>query len=81
MNVFCKELPGHSNGSTGILIDEKYFFSGDSLLKDFNTITALPGGNRKLYNKVTKQYIYFLRKRNNYFSWTWKIFSKIENMY
>ena len=81
LNIFCKELPGHSNGSIGILIDEKYFFSGDSLIKDCDTITALPGGNRKLYSKVTKPYVDSLEKEIIIFPGHGNFFSKIENMY
>lgn len=62
LNIFCKELPGHSFGSIGILINGKYFFSGDSLIENSDVITVLPGGNRKLYNKVTKPYIDTLEK-------------------
>lgn len=41
------ELPGHSEGSIGILLDEKHFFSGDSLLEETEIELRLPGGNKK----------------------------------
>lgn len=41
------EIPGHSLGSTCILIDDEICFSGDSLLKDFPTECGLPGGSKK----------------------------------
>ena len=47
------ELPGHSQGSTGIFLDEKYFFSGDSLLEGKETELRFPGGSRTLWNSVS----------------------------
>lgn len=41
------EMPGHSLGSIGILLDEKYFFSGDSLFENYDIETHLPGGSEK----------------------------------
>lgn len=49
-NLF--EMPGHSQGSIGILLDEKYFFSGDSLIENHEIATRLPGGSRKKWNEV-----------------------------
>lgn len=47
------ELPGHSKGSIGILANDKYFFSGDSLLPDREIELRFPGGNRKLWETVS----------------------------
>ncbi len=47
--IFMIETPGHSRGSICILIDNDYLFSGDTLLRDYNTVTRLKGGNRKLF--------------------------------
>lgn len=47
------ETPGHSKGSISIVIDNKYMFSGDSLLKDVDVITRFPGGSTKEYNNIT----------------------------
>ncbi len=47
------ETPGHSKGSISIVIDNKYLFSGDSLLKDMEVITKFPGGSTKIYNIIT----------------------------
>ena len=46
------EIPGHSMGSIGILVDDACFFSGDSLLENTETETGLPGGSRKKWNDV-----------------------------
>ena len=45
--------PGHSKGSISILVDNKFLFSGDSLLKDYPTVTRLKGGNSKVYREKT----------------------------
>ena len=47
------ELPGHSMGSIGILLDNDKFFSGDSLMQDCETALRLPGGSRKKWNEIS----------------------------
>ena len=47
------ELPGHSPGGTGIIVDENTFFSGDSLMKDTVVELRLPGGNKKDWETVS----------------------------
>ena len=51
------ETPGHSPGSICILINDKYIFSGDSLVDGNKVITRLPGGSRKDYNQITKPFL------------------------
>ena len=46
------EMPGHSDGSTGIILDEKYFFSGDSLMEDKPVELRFPGGSRKKWEQT-----------------------------
>ena len=46
------EIPGHSLGSIGIIIDGKYFFSGDSLMENFEIELRMPGGNRKKWHEI-----------------------------
>lgn len=46
-------LPGHSQGSIGILIDEKDFFSGDSLIKEQTVELRFPGGSEELWKMVS----------------------------
>ena len=48
------EMPGHSAGSIGILVDEQYFFSGDSLLEGKEIELRFPGGSRKMWESVGK---------------------------
>ena len=60
--ISLKECPGHSWGSCCILIDEKYLFSGDSLIKDMKTVTKLPGGNNDEFWSITVPYFKRLPK-------------------
>lgn len=46
-------LPGHSPGSIGIMVSDKYFFSGDSLLPDHDIELRFPGGSRKDWEKIS----------------------------
>jgi len=48
--------PGHSKGSICILVDHQDLFSGDSLLRDYPTITRLRGGSSKAYKEKTMAY-------------------------
>ena len=42
-------IRGHSEGSSLIVMDNKYAFTGDSLLKKYPVIVSFPKGNRKIY--------------------------------
>ena len=46
------EMPGHSMGSIGIVLDNLYFFSGDSLLENTDISLRLPGGSRNKWKEV-----------------------------
>lgn len=46
-------IPGHSAGSSLIVLDGKYAFTGDSLLKDLPIIIRFPGSNKEDYLKIT----------------------------
>lgn len=50
-------LPGHSKGSCCIELDEKYVFTGDSLIPDVKTITRFPGGSEQQYNDLSIPYL------------------------
>lgn len=46
-NKIClREMPGHSPGSIGIMINDSIFFSGDSLLPDREVELRFPGGSK-----------------------------------
>lgn len=51
LNLFS--TPGHSRGSSCILFDEQYLFSGDTLLHDYETALRFPGGSRKNWEVIT----------------------------
>ena len=51
------EIPGHSRGSIGILVDNRYFFSGDSLMQDLEIELRLPGGSKRLWEQIGKNRI------------------------
>lgn len=46
------EIPGHSQGGIGILLDEKEFFSGDSLMENSEIELRMPGGSRKKWKEI-----------------------------
>lgn len=46
--------PGHSDGSCMILFDNKYLFTGDSLILNKPVITKFPSGNKNDYINITK---------------------------
>ncbi len=45
-------LPGHSMGSIGILLDGKYFFSGDSLIENHEIGLGMPGGSKRKWREI-----------------------------
>ena len=47
------ETPGHSSGSSCILIDNQYLFSGDTLLHNYETALRFPGSSKKMWNAIT----------------------------
>lgn len=55
-----KELPGHSAGSSALVIDGRLLFAGDSLFRDYETGLRLPGGSEKLWNEVSKPWLWQL---------------------
>lgn len=46
------EMPGHSQGSIGILLDDMRFFSGDSLMENSEIELRMPGGSRKKWKEI-----------------------------
>lgn len=46
------EMPGHSLGSVGILLDGAHFFSGDSLLENCEIELRMVGGSRKKWKEI-----------------------------
>lgn len=46
-------IPGHSQGSCCIVMNDEVVFTGDSLLADYSVITRFPGGNTKDYKNIS----------------------------
>ncbi len=46
-------IPGHSQGSSLIVMNGQYAFTGDSLLKDLPIIIRFPGSNKADYESIT----------------------------
>ena len=44
-------------GSICISIEDRYIFTGDSLVQGAKIVTRLPGGNKSLYKEITKPYL------------------------
>lgn len=42
-------IPGHSKGSSLIILDDKIAFTGDSLIQDWPIVTRFPGSNHEQY--------------------------------
>lgn len=47
------KTPGHSEGSSMYLFDEKYLFSGDSIFKDFPVFTMLYKNGKNDFKNIT----------------------------
>lgn len=62
LSIQVIKTPGHSIGSICILINEKYVFTGDSLVGGNTVITKLPGGSKRAYEKQTRPFLESLRK-------------------
>jgi hydroxyacylglutathione hydrolase len=50
-SIYVEETPGHSKGSSSIVLDGIYLFSGDSLSIDYKVITKLPNGSEIKYKE------------------------------
>ena len=45
-------LPGHSDGSIGIMVNRCNFFSGDSLFEEHEVELGFPGGDREKWKTI-----------------------------
>jgi glyoxylase-like metal-dependent hydrolase (beta-lactamase superfamily II) len=55
--ITLMEVPGHSVGSIGIDIDHTDFFSGDSLLEEYEVELRFPGGSAEKWEEIGKKRI------------------------
>lgn len=58
----CYSMPGHTPGSAVYIWDDKYVFTGDSLIQNTPTILRFPESDKKHYNEVTKPFLRSLDK-------------------
>ena len=49
--------PGHSKGSCCIEIDDKYVFTGDSMIPNEKVLTRFPGGDENVFEQITLPYL------------------------
>lgn len=54
---YFRRVPGHSDGSCMITMDNKYLFSGDYLIKHEDLIAGFFGGDKSVYAERTLPYI------------------------
>ena len=52
-----KSIQGHSPGSSFIVLDNKYVFTGDSLLKNYPVIVSFPYGDKKSFINQSIPYL------------------------
>jgi len=55
--IFIQKTPGHSEGSCCILLDDRYLFTGDTLVNDYEVIFRFPGGNKEAYYEYTMPFL------------------------
>lgn len=55
-NINIISTPGHSQGSVCIFFENKFVFTGDTLL-EYPTITRLPGGDKSIFFKETLPFL------------------------
>lgn len=58
----CYSTPGHSPGSACYILDNKYVFTGDSLIQNTPTILRFRTSNQDLYERVTLPFLKSLNK-------------------
>ncbi len=58
----CISTPGHSPGSACYILDDKYIFTGDSLIQNTPTILRFRESNKSLYESITRPFLNTLDK-------------------
>ena len=58
----CYSMPGHTPGSALYFLEDKYVFTGDSLIQNTPTILRFPESDKKLYNELTRPFLKSLDK-------------------
>ncbi len=61
-HLILRETPGHSEGSICIVVNDSFIFTGDTIVGGAKIITRFPGGSKKRYVELTKEYLDSLKK-------------------
>ena len=61
--LYFHATEGHSPGSSCMILDNAYLFSGDSILRDYPVITRLVGGDRAVWEQCSKPWFKGLIKQ------------------
>ena len=56
-SILCKYTPGHSEGSVCFMIDDKLLFSGDTIFRNFPTVTRFKGGSADEFRNISLPWI------------------------
>ena len=62
ISLDCYSTPGHSPGSACYIIDNKYIFTGDSLIQNTPTILRFKTSNKDAYEQTTRPFLQSLDK-------------------
>lgn len=60
--LYFRTTPGHTLGSICMILDDKYLFTGDSLIPGNEIVTRFPGGSEKDYKLITRKFLEQLDK-------------------
>lgn len=62
VSIDCYSTPGHSPGSACYILDNKYVFTGDSLIQNAPTILRFRASNKDAYECITLPFLKSLSK-------------------
>lgn len=77
----CYSTPGHSPGSACYILDNKYIFTGDSLIQNTPTILRFKTSNNDMYERITLPFLKSLDKNMLVFPGHGEPFKIIEARY
>ena len=60
-NIFIKSCPGHSPGSSIVIIYDEYAFTLEYMIADVPVILRFPGGSEALYKEKTLPFLLGLK--------------------
>lgn len=63
LDIKANSTPGHSEGSSCYVINDKIVFTGDSLLQDSSVILKFPGGDEEDYKRIALPFLQSLNKK------------------